>query len=153
MEQKFRKRIKTNKEQSDTKVLSILGKQVRDNSGSCLYRRPKRRKSLCPTLGASRRLGVYLLLAHGTGRQSHHKVVYRPTPKSTNGIPNGASFDTAVTIESRFALLNVKRFSDLSPLFQHAQSFALMSCQSISWCIDWSWRCSAMADLELCPSL
>ena len=37
--------------------------------------------------------------------------------KSNNGIPNGASFDTAVTIELRFALLNVKCFSDfLLPL-------------------------------------
>ena len=48
----------------------------------------------------------------GTWRLSHHKVVSRPTPKSNNGIPNGASCDTAVTIELRFALLNVKCFSD-----------------------------------------
>ena len=61
-----------------------------------------------------RRLGVYLLLAHGTGRQFHNKVVSRPATKSDNGIPNGASFDTAVTIELRFALLNVKCFSDFS---------------------------------------
>ena len=59
-------------------------------------------------------LGVYLLLAHGTRRQSHHKVVSRPTPKSNDGISNGASFDTAVTIKWRFALLNVKCFSDFS---------------------------------------
>ena len=59
------------------------------------------------------RLGVYLLLhAHATRRQSHHKAVSRPTPKSNNGMPNGASFDTAVTIELRFALLNVKCFSE-----------------------------------------
>ena len=58
------------------------------------------------------RLGVYLLLAHGTRRQSHLKC--RPTPKSNNGILNGASFDTTVTIELRFALLNVKCFSDFS---------------------------------------
>ena len=57
-------------------------------------------------------LGVYLLLACGTRRQSHHKVVSRPT--SNNGIPNGASFDTAVTIELRFALFDVKCFSHFS---------------------------------------
>ena len=95
-------------------VLSILGKQVRDNSGLCSYCWPKRHNSLCPTLEHPRRLDVYLLLAHGTRRQSHHKVVSRPTPKSNNGIPNGASFDTAITIELRFALLNVKCFSDFS---------------------------------------
>ena len=101
-----------------------------------------------------RRLGVYLLLAHGTRRQSHHKVVSRPTPKSNGGIPNGASFDTAVTTELRFALLTVKCFSDIFPfLFQCAQSIAFMPCQSISCGIDCSWTCSAMADLELCPSL
>ena len=60
------------------------------------------------------RLGVYLLLAHGARRPSHHTVVSRLTPKSNNGIPNGASLDTAVTIELRFALLNVKCFSDFS---------------------------------------
>ena len=49
------------------------------------------------------RLGLYLLLAHGTQRQSHHKVS-KPTPKLNNGIPNGASFDTAVTLELRFGL-------------------------------------------------
>ena len=59
-------------------------------------------------------LSVYLLLAHGTRRHSHHKVVSRPTPTSDNGIPNGASFDTAVTIDLRLALLNVKCFSDFS---------------------------------------
>ena len=59
-----------------------------------------------------RQLGVCLVLAHGTRRQSHHKVASRKTPKSNNGIPNGASFNTAVTIELRFALLNVKCFSD-----------------------------------------
>ena len=61
-----------------------------------------------------RRLGVYLLLAHGSRRQFHHIVVFRPTPKSNNGIPNGASFDTAETIELQFALLNVKCFPDFS---------------------------------------
>ena len=60
------------------------------------------------------RLGVYLLLAHETRRQSHAKVVSKPTPKSNNGILNGASLDTAITIELRFALLNVKCFSDFS---------------------------------------
>ena len=60
------------------------------------------------------RLSVYLLLAHGTRRQSHHKVVSGPTKNQKNGIPNGASFHTAVTIELRFALLNVKCFSDFS---------------------------------------
>ena len=60
------------------------------------------------------RLSVYLLLVHGTLRPSHHKAVSRPTPKSNNGIPNGASFDIAVTIELRFALLNVKCLSDFS---------------------------------------
>ena len=50
-------------------------------------------------------LSVYLLLAHGTRRQSHHEVVSRLTPKSNSDIPNGASFDTAVTIELRFVLL------------------------------------------------
>ena len=35
------------------RVLSILGEQVRDNSGSCSYCRPKQHKRLCPTLGAS----------------------------------------------------------------------------------------------------
>ena len=58
--------------------------------------------------------GIYLLVAHGTRRKPHHKVVSRQTPKSNNGIPNGASFDTAITIELRFALLNVKCFSDFS---------------------------------------
>ena len=57
-------------------VLSILGKQVRahaltvDPSG----------KIACVLLWEHPRwLGVYLLLAHGTGRQSHHKVVSRST--------------------------------------------------------------------------
>ena len=98
-------------------------------------------------------LGVYLLLTHGTRRQSHHTVVSRPTPKSNNGFPNGASFNTAVTIELQFALLNVKCFSDFHSLFQRARCIAFMPCQSISSGIDCSWTCSAMADLELCPSL
>ena len=38
-------------------------------------------------------------------------------------------------------------------LFQRARSIAFMPCQSISCGIDCSWTCSAMADLELCPSL
>ena len=58
------------------------------------------------------RLGVYPLLAHETRRQSHYKVVSRPTPKSNNVIPNGASFDTTVTIDLQFAPWNVKCFSD-----------------------------------------
>ena len=57
---------------------------------------------------------VYLQQAHRTRRQSHHKGVSSPTPKSNNGIPNGASFDTAITTELPFALLNVKCFSDFS---------------------------------------
>ena len=99
------------------------------------------------------RLVVYLLLVHGTRRQFHHKVVSRPTPKSNNGIPNGTSFDTAITIELRFALLNGKCFWFFRSLFQRARSFAFMPFRSISCVIDCSWTCSAMADLELCPSL
>ena len=60
------------------------------------------------------RLSVYLPLALGTRRQSHYKEVSMPTSKSNNGIPNGASFDPTVTIELRFAFLNVKCFSDFS---------------------------------------
>ena len=84
--------------------------------------------------------------------RSHHKVVSRPTPKSNNGIPNGASLNTAITIDLRFGLLNVKCFSDFRSFFQHARSIAFMPYQSISCGIDCSWTCSAMADLELCPS-
>ena len=85
-----------------------------------------------------RRLGVYLLLAHETRRQSHHKVVSRPTPKSNNGIPNGASFNTTVTIELWFALLNVKCFdairlgqSSKSAIVEHVHE------QSMLHEIDW----------------
>ena len=80
-------------------VLSILGKQVRDNSGSHALTVGPSGIMACVLLWEHPQpLGVYLLLAHGTRRQSHHKVVYKPTPKSNNRIPNGASFDTAITI-------------------------------------------------------
>ena len=72
-----------------------------------------------------RRLCVYLLLAHGNRRQSHHKVVSRPTPKSNNGFPNTASFDSAVTIDLRFALLNVKCFTDFSLPFPASTIYCL----------------------------
>ena len=100
-----------------------------------------------------RRLCVYLLLAHGNRRQSHHKVVFRPTPKSNNGFPNPASFDSAVTIDLRFALLNVNFFSDFSLSLPACTIYAFMPCQSISCGIDCLWMCSAMADSGLCPSL
>ena len=109
-----RKKEKKTQSQGILSVLSMLGKQVRNNSGSYSYCKPERQIACVLLWEHPQRLGVYLLLAHGTQRQSHHKVVSRPTPKSNKGIPNGASFDTTVTIELRFALLNVKCFSDFS---------------------------------------
>ena len=50
---KKKKQTKKTKSKVILSVLSILGKQVHDNSGSCPYCRPKRHNSLCPTLGAS----------------------------------------------------------------------------------------------------
>ena len=68
MEYKYRK--KRTKSKGIPSVLSILGKQVRDNSGSCLSD-----TIACVLLWEHPwQLGVYLL-AHGTRRQSHHKVV------------------------------------------------------------------------------
>ena len=136
-------------------VLSILGKQVRDNSGSCPY----------STVGPSgiiayvllwehpRRLVVYLLLAHGTGRQSHHKVVSRPTQDQIIAFQMvlRSTPPSQLSCGLRFWMWNASRI--FRSLFQRARSIVFMPCQSISCGIDCSWTCSAMADLELCPSL
>ena len=100
-----------------------------------------------------RRLGVYLLLAHGTQRQSHHKVVSRPTQNQIMAFQMAlrSTPPSRLSCGLRFWMRNASLI--FRSLFQSTRSIAFMPCQSISCGIDCSWTCSAMADLELCPSL
>ena len=116
-------------------VLSTLGKQVYDNSGSRPYCRPKQHNSLCPTLGASQTARCLPTTSTRNQKTISPKVVSRPTPKSNNGIPNGAWIDTAVTIKLRFALLNVKYFSDFSLPLPACTTYCLHALR-----IDFMWH-------------
>ena len=100
-----------------------------------------------------RRLGVYLLPAHLTGRQSHHKVVSRPTQNQIMAFQMAlrSTSPSQWSCSLRFWMWNDSLI--FHSLFQHARSIAFMPCQSISCGISCSWTCSAMTDLELCPSL
>ena len=125
-------------------VVSILGEQVRDNSGSCPNVGPSGVTACVLLWEHPRRLGVYLLLAQGTRRQPHHKVGSRPTQNQITAfqMPLCSTPPSRLSCGLRFWMWNASLI--FRSLFQRARSIAFMPCQSISCGIDCSWTCSAI---------